>query len=167
MCIEKGAIYKIIKKLEIGTAFGILQGPPLFLPSIMPNSLTENLALNVLLVEDSLLNQKLMCAQLEAQNWVVVIATNGQEALDVMAKAEFDIVLMDVQMPVMDGLCATRLIRKTEAETGKHTPVVAVTAGMDSQSCLEAGMDDYLGKPVHVDMLYEKIHHVLKRTRSR
>ena len=132
----------------------------------MPNSLTDNPALNVLLVEDSLLNQKLIGAQLEAQNWVVVIATNGQKALDEMAKSEFDIVLMDVQMPVMDGLCATRLIRKDEAETGKHTPIVAVTAGIDSQSCLEAGMDDYLGKPVHAEILYEKIHHVLERIQS-
>ena len=83
-----------------------------------------------------------------------------------MAKAEFNVVLMDVHMPVMDGLCASRLIRKDEAETGKHTPIVAVTAGMDSQSCLEAGMDDYLGKPVRAEILYEKIHQVLERTES-
>ena len=74
-----------------------------------------------------------------------------------MAQHSFDIVLMDVQMPVMDGLTATRLIRKQEADRRRHTPIVAVTAGVDRQECLDAGMDDHLEKPVRMEALHELI----------
>ena len=75
------------------------------------------------------------------------MACNGEEGVEKFAERSFDVVLMDVQMPVMDGLTATRIIRHHETGTGKHTPIIAVTAGMDRESCLQAGMDDHLHKP--------------------
>ena len=103
----------------------------------MLSSTTHAPPLRVLLVEDSLVNQRLLVGLLHLRIYCVTVATDGQQAVDRMAEEEFDVVLMDVQMPVMDGLAATRLIRQQEAGTTKHTPILAVTAGMDRQSCLE------------------------------
>ena len=115
----------------------------------------------VLLVEDSLVNQRVLGGLLRKLACDVSTAGNGQEAIEKLCREEFDVVLMDVQMPIMDGLTATRLIREQEVGTEKHTRIVAVTAGMDRQSCLAAGMDDYLGKPVKAESLYEKLGFVL------
>ncbi len=109
----------------------------------------------VLLVEDSLVNQKLMSMMLQNAGCETALATNGAEAVALFSENSFDLVLMDVQMPVMDGLEATRRIRLYEQEANQYTPIVAVTAGMDRDSCLEAGMDDYMAKPVRLDMLKE------------
>ena len=128
----------------------------------MLSSTTHAPPLRVLLVEDSLFNQRLLLGLLHLRNYCVTVATDGQQAVDRMAEEEFDVVLMDVQMPVMDGLAATRLIRQQEAGTTKHTPILAVTAGMDRQSCLEAGMDEYLEKPVRADSLQEKLDLLLR-----
>ena len=92
------------------------------------NSSDITYALRVLLVEDSLLSQMLMETHLATQNCPVTIAANGQEAVDLMTKMEFDLVLMDVQMPIMDGLSATRLIRKREADAG-NLPCLRVGRG--------------------------------------
>jgi CheY-like chemotaxis protein len=121
--------------------------------------------LRVLLVEDSLVNQKLLTGLLERWNCAVTLATNGQQAVQKYAEDEFDVVLMDIQMPVMDGLTATRLIRQQEG-TMKRTPIVAITAGMDRQSCLDAGVDEYLAKPVLATSLYEKIEQLLGGSRA-
>jgi signal transduction histidine kinase/CheY-like chemotaxis protein len=106
-------------------------------------------SLQVLLVEDHPINQLLATTLLKKWRHNVVLANNGQEAVDLFATQRWDIVLMDMQMPVMGGLEATRLIRAGEP-VGQHTPIVAMTANaMDSdrQACLEAGMDDHLAKP--------------------
>jgi PAS domain S-box-containing protein len=106
-------------------------------------------SLQVLLVEDHPINQLLATTLLKKWQHSVVLAKNGQEAVDLFATQRWDIVLMDMQMPVMGGLEATRLIRAGEP-VGQHTPIVAMTANaMDSdrQACLEAGMDDHLAKP--------------------
>lgn len=126
------------------------------LHSAMPSAPTR-----VLLVEDSLVNQKLLTGLLAGHKFDVTLAINGEESVRKMEEEEFDVVLMDVQMPIMDGLTATRLIRRYEAGTKKHTPILAVTAGMDRDSCLDAGMDDYLAKPVRADALYEKLARLL------
>ena len=123
--------------------------------------------LRVLLVEDSPVNQMLLTGLLERRNCAVTLAINGQQAVHAMAKDEFDLVLMDIQMPIMDGLTATRLIRQREAGTRKHTPIVAVTAGMDRQTCLDAGVDEYLAKPVRVESLHEKLEQLLGDSRDR
>ena len=115
----------------------------------------------VLLVEDSLVNQKLLTRLLELRNCAVTLATNGEQAVHKFGKDKFDLVLMDIQMPVMDGLTATRLIRRHEAGALKRIPIIAITAGMDRQSCLNAGVDEYLAKPVLAASLYEKLEQLL------
>ena len=117
-------------------------------------------SLRVLVVEDGLFNQKLLQGLLERRGCDVSLANNGQEAVDSVAEHAFDLVLMDVQMPVMDGLQATKLIREREAALGKSTPIVAVTAGVDRQTCLDVGMDEYLSKPIRADLLDEVLSRV-------
>ena len=107
--------------------------------------------LRVLLVEDNPVNQRLATRMLEKRGHRVVLAGNGREALEELAKASFDLVLMDVQMPEMDGFQATAAIREKEKTTGIHLPVVALTAHAmkgDRDKCLAAGMDGYLTKPI-------------------
>jgi two-component system, sensor histidine kinase and response regulator len=116
--------------------------------------------LRVLLVEDSLVNQKVAVQLLERHGHDVVLANNGREALDALDDDTFDIVLMDVQMPVLDGLTATRLLRQRERKTGGHVPVIAMTASAmkgDRERCLAAGMDGYLAKPIRADQFYAAI----------
>jgi CheY-like chemotaxis protein len=121
-----------------------LAPPPAASPAT-PNSRS----LQVLLVEDHPINQLLASTLLKKWQHTVVLAKNGQEAVDLFTTQRWDIVLMDMQMPVMGGLEATRLIRAAEP-AGQRTPIVAMTANAmdaDRQACLEAGMDDHLAKP--------------------
>jgi PAS domain S-box-containing protein len=107
--------------------------------------------LRILLVEDSVVNQKLSLALLKNWDHSVTIAGNGVEALTEFASSRFDLILMDVQMPKMDGLEATRKIRESEQQAGGHIPIIAMTAHAmkgDRERCLESGMDDYVSKPV-------------------
>jgi signal transduction histidine kinase/DNA-binding response OmpR family regulator len=120
-------------------------------------------SLNILLAEDSIINQKLAVGLLEKQGHRVVVAENGQQALERLAEQHFDLILMDVEMPVLDGLEATAAIRRQERDPGRHIPIVAMTAHAmqgDRQRCLDAGMDDYLAKPIRAKELVE----VLKKT---
>jgi signal transduction histidine kinase/ActR/RegA family two-component response regulator len=110
----------------------------------------------VLLVEDNPVNQKVAIRMLQKLGCVVELAENGQQALEKLERASYDIVLMDMQMPIMDGLTATRLLRQREQQTGHHQVVIALTANAmqtDRELCLEAGMDDYLSKPLTLDAL--------------
>ncbi len=93
----------------------------------------------------------------------VTIACNGEEGVEKFVEQLFDVVLMDVQMPVMDGLTATRVIRHHEVGMAKHTPIIAVTAGMGRESCLQAGMDDHLRKPVRLDDLRPLLEPLMMR----
>ena len=114
--------------------------------------------LDVLLVEDTPANQHLVSALLEKNGHAITIANNGREALDLFARHAYDVVLMDVQMPAMDGLTATEEIRRHEAETGAHTPRIAMTARAmqgDEERCREAGMDAYLTKPIRIKGLLD------------
>ena len=116
----------------------------------------------VLVVEDSLVNQKMLTALLAQRDCTIEVALDGQEALNILVASQFDLILMDVQMPIMDGLTATRLIRQQEAAAGRHTTIVAVTAGVDRQECLDAGMDDHVSKPIRpavLDELLSRIRH--------
>jgi PAS domain S-box-containing protein len=116
--------------------------------------------LSILLAEDNAVNQKVISGLLKKHGHCVEIAANGREALDKLSRARFDLVLMDVQMPEMDGLEATKAIRKREQNTGGHVPLVALTAHAlktDYDRCLAAGMDGYLSKPIHPDDLFRQI----------
>jgi two-component system sensor histidine kinase/response regulator len=107
--------------------------------------------LRILLAEDNLVNQRLATRLLEKRGHRVDVAGNGREALEALERASYDLVLMDIQMPEMDGLEAIEKIREKEKLTGKHLPVVALTAHAmkgDEERCLTAGMDGYLTKPI-------------------
>ncbi len=118
-------------------------------------------SLNVLLVEDHPMNQKLALSLLEKWGHQCTLANNGQEALDILLDQSFDVILMDMQMPVMGGIEATRLIRQRELAEGKErVPIIAITANAmqaDRDACLEAGMDDYLSKPIKAQDLLAKL----------
>jgi two-component system sensor histidine kinase/response regulator len=110
----------------------------------------------ILLAEDNAVNQKLATRMLEKQGHAVTVAGNGREALAVVQAERFDLVLMDVQMPEMNGFEATTAIRELERETGTHLPIIAMTANAmkgDRERCLEAGMDAYLSKPFQLKEL--------------
>jgi CheY-like chemotaxis protein len=114
--------------------------------------------LRVLLAEDSLVNQKVAVALLEREGHTVFVANNGREAVAAFESQGFDLVLMDVQMPEMDGFEATATIRGKEQQTGRHVPIIAMTAHAlkgDRERCLEAGMDNYVAKPIHAERLFE------------
>jgi|GEM_PF-346373 len=115
----------------------------------------------VLLVEDNPVNQQIALAMLEDTGYAVEVAENGREALDRLLEERFDVVLMDCQMPLMDGFEATQWLRLREAETGAaRLPVIALTANAisgDRERCLAAGMDDYLSKPFSRDALLQML----------
>jgi signal transduction histidine kinase/DNA-binding response OmpR family regulator len=116
--------------------------------------------LRILLAEDNPVNQKVGVRLLEKQGHSVVLVSTGAEALESSAREPFDVILMDIQMPVMNGYDATRAIRARERNTGGHIPVIALTAHAmqgDREICLDAGMDDYLSKPIQTRDLYETL----------
>jgi len=116
--------------------------------------------LRILLAEDNLVNQRLAFKLLEKRGHTVTIVNHGREALASLEKDTFDVVLMDVQMPVMDGFEATAAIREKEKGTGKHRPIIAMTAHAmkgDRDRCLAAGMDGYVSKPIQPQELFEAV----------
>jgi len=116
--------------------------------------------LKILLVEDGKTNRKMAVGLLTKWGHEVAVAENGLEAVDRWQEGSFDVILMDVQMPVLDGLDATRRIRELERERGGRIPIVAMTARAmkgDRESCLAAGMDDYVSKPVRKPELYRAL----------
>jgi CheY-like chemotaxis protein len=118
----------------------------------------------VLLVEDNLVNQKLASRLLEKRGFAVTVAGDGRLALDELAKASFDIVLMDVQMPNMDGEEATVAIRAREKISGGHVPIIAMTAHAlkgDAERLIAAGMDAYVSKPIRTQELFDTIEKLL------
>ena len=117
---------------------------------------------NILLAEDSLVNQKLALGLLQRQGHSVYVANNGKEAVNVLQTTTFDLVLMDVQMPEMDGLEATRRIR--QQKRWQSLPIVAMTAHAmngDRERCLDAGMNGYISKPVHPSHLLDMVDEYL------
>ena len=112
--------------------------------------------LHILLAEDNVINQRLVMRLLEKQGHTVEVVSNGREALAAVVRRPFDLVLMDVQMPEMDGLEATAAIRAQERQKGQHLPIIALTANAmkgDAEVCLAAGMDDYVSKPIKIEAL--------------
>jgi len=116
---------------------------------------------HILVAEDNSVNQEVAQLMLQKRGYSVTIASNGREAVKLIAEsAEFDVILMDIQMPEMDGFHATAAIREIESKGKRRTPIVAMTAHAmkgDRERCLEAGMDGYVSKPVQSKVLYEMI----------
>jgi CheY-like chemotaxis protein len=113
-----------------------------------------------LLAEDNLINQMVAVRLLQKGGQDVQVAANGHEALEELTNGQFDLVLMDVQMPVMGGFEATAAVREMEKGTGRHIPIIALTAHAmdgDRERCLAAGMDGYISKPIHGKELFEQI----------
>jgi len=124
--------------------------------------------LRVLVVEDSAVNQLFAKRLVEKQGHSAVLVASGREALEALERGTFDLVLMDVQMPDVDGLEAAAAIRQRERHTGAHLPIIAMTAGAmqgDKERCLEAGMDAYVSKPVNVNELFTAIERVMTLAR--
>ncbi len=123
----------------------------------------------ILLAEDNIVNQKLVARLLQKRGHTAVVVNNGREALSILEEQSFDLILMDIQMPEMDGYEATAAIRARESSTGVRLPIVALTAHAmkgDGDQCLAAGMDAYLPKPMHAEQLYDLLDTLLAEPES-
>ena len=153
-------------KLKLGLQKFPASPPPLTAdgPAPLQVPTEDQRRFKILLAEDNVVNQKVAVRFLEKRGHTVVLAESGKKALDAWRKQTFDIILMDVQMPEMDGFEATARIREREKSSRKHIPIIALTAHAmvgDRQRCLAAGMDDYVSKPINVDDLVAAIERLL------
>lgn len=120
---------------------------------------------NILLVEDNAINQKIIILSLKNHVKNIDIANNGKDALDKFGTTKYDLILMDIQMPVINGIAATKKIRELEVTTNTQTPIIAITANAlsgDKEACLAAGMNDYISKPFQVEVLVNKMKMLLE-----
>jgi len=172
---ELGVAQYLIKPICQSELFNAIQKVlnPDFLPAMAPaahvSADTTQPPRHILLVEDNLTNQKLACWNLEKEGHTVVIANDGREALDTLTRERFDLILMDIQMPVLNGIETTKIIRTSEQTTGVHMPIIAMTALAmkgDRQRCLDAGMDEYVSKPVRAQELFTALHKLMGNTPS-
>jgi signal transduction histidine kinase/CheY-like chemotaxis protein len=144
---------------------GISEAVPLKAPP--PVQQPHGPSLRILLAEDNPVNQRVAVKVLEKYGHTVTVAGNGREAVALALRQAFDLILMDIQMPEMDGYEATGAIREAEGASGAHTPIVALTAHAnksDQDRCLAAGMDDYISKPIHVEDLLQKVERFAPKT---
>lgn len=132
-------------------------------PTLGSSSPGATRTLRILVAEDNLTNQAYIVRTLSKQGHAVVVANNGQEAITAWESAPFDLVLMDLQMPEMDGLQATAAIRERESGTPRHTPIIAITAHTDREHCLASGMDGFVAKPIRAPLLFEELDRVTAR----
>jgi CheY-like chemotaxis protein len=149
-------------------AAGASQAPAMRMTTVSSQEAT-GLPLRILLAEDNLVNQMVAVAILEHRGHLVKLAATGVEALAALESDEFDLVLMDAQMPEMGGIEATRVIRDKEGTRGGHIPIVALTADAmsgDRERCLAAGMDGYAAKPIRAAELFREIDRVAGLKRS-
>ncbi|MFZ4591491.1 MAG: response regulator [Ignavibacteria bacterium] len=123
--------------------------------------------INILVAEDNVVNQRLVKELLSRKSYQVTIVENGLKIFDVLENTRFDAILMDIQMPIMDGLEATSIIREIEKGTGKHIPIIGITAyavKADKEKCVSAGMDDYMSKPFVKEEFYKMIEKYTSKT---
>ncbi len=157
-------LIKPIRLAELRTAISKVLGGPhsptdgtFVLHSVQPPT-PPGRKRRILLAEDNVVNQLLGMRLLEKQGYQVTVAGNGKQVLDHLAASSFDAILMDVQMPEMTGLEATAFIRRQEQSSGRHIPIIAMTAHAmvgDRERCLECGMDGYVSKPIRPQELYD------------
>ena len=166
-----GYLTKPVKQSDLLKSIATIFSPSLERrrePLITRHSLREKLPpLHILLAEDNVVNQKIAVRTLERHGHTTVVANNGKQALEALEKESFHLVLMDVQMPEMDGMQATAVIREKEKKTGSHIPIIALTAHAmkgDRERCLKMGVDGYVTKPIVKEKLFEAIENVLART---
>lgn len=167
-CREMGIaayLLKPVKLSELLTAIRQALSPvAAAVPLPMTDDKLSSPQLRILLAEDNLVNQRLAVRMLEKMGHLVAVAQTGKDALDALRTGKFDLALMDVQMPEMDGFAVTREIRKAEQGRPDHLPVIAMTAHAmkgDREECLAAGMDDYLAKPINREELRQVIERVM------
>ena len=163
--VRRSKLYDVI----VSSIVGVRKNKGLPEKQVAESSL-KGKPLEILLAEDNLINQKLAVRLLEKQGWRVTVANNGKEAVDLSGRNGFDLILMDVQMPEMDGIEATREIRKREQGTDMHIPIIALTAHAfeeDRKRCLAAGMDGYATKPIKVQELFAMIEKTLDSSDTR
>jgi CheY-like chemotaxis protein/HPt (histidine-containing phosphotransfer) domain-containing protein len=165
--VVNGFLHKPIKQSTlfdtIMTAFGYTSRPEGL--KYLAASEREFKGIRVLLAEDNKANQQVACEVLFQAGFEVDVANNGREALEALRRREYAVVLMDVQMPVMDGYEATRRIRELEGSSQSSIPIIAITASAmkgDREKCLAAGMDDYISKPINRDELFRVLRKYLK-----
>jgi signal transduction histidine kinase/DNA-binding response OmpR family regulator/HPt (histidine-containing phosphotransfer) domain-containing protein len=166
-CRELGVLSYLYKPVRRRELLGALLGALGQSQSASPSSITPQTewssqpkGLRVLLAEDNRVNQAVATRLLGKLGYTVEVAENGYAALSLLATQPFDLVLMDIQMPEMDGLTATRRIRESERSTPYHLPIVAMTAHAmkgDREICIEAGMDEYVSKPISRQLLSKAI----------
>jgi CheY-like chemotaxis protein len=126
--------------------------------------LEQQRSLCFLVAEDDDVNQRLITRLLEKRGHSVVVAHNGREAVEAFERQFFDFILMDGQMPEMDGFAATKFIREKEKASGAHLPIIALTALAmkgDEERCLACGMDGYVSKPLRIEELFSVIEKVV------
>ena len=171
-----GYLVKPVKQSELLSAISMSLGRPAEgeLPVITRYTIQEaHRRLNVLLAEDNPVNQALTVRLLEKRGHRVAVASDGRDAMKNLERESFDLILMDVQMPEMDGFATTRMIRKREEEHGGHIPIVAMTAYAtkeDRERCFQSGMDDYVSKPIKAEQLFmvmEKLVNTLKGEKNK
>ncbi len=134
-----------------------------------PNAGAPPKKLKILLVEDNFYNQKLAAAILKTRGHEAILAENGKIALQRCAEQTFDVILMDIQMPEMDGVEATRRIREMEKDTGRRTPIIAVTAYADEENrkkCENAGMDAFIPKPLKKERFLAVLENISEKRPS-
>lgn len=127
----------------------------------------KDITAKVLVAEDNLTNQKLLKMQLQNLNYDVHVVENGQQAVEEYFENDYDIIIMDCQMPIMDGFCATLIIRQQEELFNRHIPIIALTASAlkeDKDKCIECGMDDYITKPLKIETLHKTLQQWLSVT---
>jgi CheY-like chemotaxis protein len=132
---------------------------------LMVKNKVELINANILLVEDNAINQKIIILSLKNHVKSIDIANNGKDALDKFGTTKYDLILMDIQMPVINGIAATKKIRELESTSNTQTPIIAITANAlsgDKEACLAAGMNDYISKPFQVDVLVNKMKVLLE-----
>ena len=168
-CRELGSnsyLIKPVKQCELLAAIRRVMAPEAEIASAQPRGRDSLLGrLRILLAEDNLVNQRLAVGLLEKMGHQVTVAQNGREALDLLEHGMFDLVLMDVQMPEMDGFVATREIRKREQGQQRHVPVIAMTAHAmkgDRETCIAMGMDGYIAKPINRAQLQQVIEEAVR-----
>jgi CheY-like chemotaxis protein len=123
----------------------------------------------ILVAEDNKTNQKLLKMQLQKYKYEVSIVDNGQEVVEEYFENPYDIIIMDCQMPIMDGYCATLIIRQQEELFDRHIPIIALTASAlkeDKEKCIQTGMDDYITKPVKIETLHQTIQTWLNKPKG-